>query len=92
MKRSGRFFVYMLRCGDDTLYTGYTPDLAKRLELHNSGRGARYTRTRRPVILAWFKEYRYFKRAFMAELKIKKLSRRQKENLIAHFSQPNRIF
>jgi putative endonuclease len=82
LKRSGRFFVYILRCRDGTFYTGYTPDLERRLELHNSGKGARYTRSRRPVTLVWSREYRYFKRAFLAELKIKKLKRRQKESLI----------
>ncbi len=82
MKRSGRFFVYILRCRDGTFYTGYTPDLDRRLELHNAGQGAKYTRSRRPVELLWYKEYRYFKRAFLAELKIKKLKRNQKERLI----------
>lgn len=82
MKRRGRFFVYILRCRDGTFYTGYTPDLARRLEQHNSGQGAKYTRSRRPVELLWCKEYRYFKRAFLAELKIKKLTRKQKKLLI----------
>jgi putative endonuclease len=82
MKRSGRFVVYILRCQDGTFYTGYTPDLARRLELHNAGQGAKYTRSRRPVELAWCKEYCYFKRALLAELKIKKLTRKQKERLI----------
>ena len=82
MKRRGHFFVYILRCLDGTFYTGYTPDLSRRLELHNAGQGAKYTRSRRPVELAWCKEYRYFKRAFLAELKIKKLTRKQKELLI----------
>jgi putative endonuclease len=82
MKRSGRFFVYILRCRDGTFYTGYTPDLERRLDLHNSGQGAKYTRSRRPVELVWWQEYRYFKRAFRAELKIKKLTRKQKEVLI----------
>ncbi len=82
MKRSGRFFVYILRCRDGTFYTGYTSDLAHRLTLHNSGLGAKYTRSRRPVELLWSKEYRYFKWAFLAELKIKKLTRKQKEQLI----------
>jgi len=82
MKRSGCFFVYILRCRDGTFYTGYTPDLARRLQLHNAGQGAKYTRSRRPVALAWSKEYCYFKRAFKAELAIKKLTRKQKERLI----------
>lgn len=82
MKRSGRFFVYILQCRDGTFYTGYTPDLARRLKLHNAGQGAKYTRGRRPVKMVWSKEYRYLRRAFLAELKIKKLTRKQKENLI----------
>jgi putative endonuclease len=82
LKRSGRFFVYILLCRDGTFYTGYTPDLVRRLELHNSGQGAKYTRSRLPVELIWHKEYRYFKRAFLAELKIKKLTRKQKERMI----------
>ncbi|MEI6614524.1 MAG: GIY-YIG nuclease family protein [Chrysiogenales bacterium] len=82
LRRSGRFFVYILQCRDGTFYTGYTPDLVRRLELHNSGIGAKYTRSRLPVELVWCKEYRYFKRAFLAELKIKKLTRKQKELLI----------
>jgi putative endonuclease len=86
LKRSGRFFVYILRCRDGTFYTGYTPDLERRLTLHNSGQGAKYTRSRRPVELIWRKEYRYFKRAFLAELKIKKLTRKQKERLIGRES------
>jgi putative endonuclease len=83
IKRTGRFFVYVLRCRDGTFYTGYTPDLEKRVAAHNSGKGAKYTRCRRPVTLVWWKEYRYFKNAFMAEEKIKKLSRKQKERLVA---------
>ena len=81
-KRTGRFFVYIVECSDGTYYTGYTPDLKKRLELHNKGKGARYTRDRGPVELVWHKEYKYFKRAFLEELRVKKLTRKQKEKLI----------
>jgi len=81
-KRTGRFFVYIVECSDGTYYTGYTPDLKKRLELHNKGKGARYTRDRGPVELVWHKEYKQFKRAFLEELRIKKLTRKQKEELI----------
>ena len=91
MKRSGRFFVYILRCRGGTFYTGYTPDLERRLELHNSGHGAKYTRSRRPVELAWCREYRYFRYAFLAELKIKKLTRKQKERLIAARPKTSRV-
>jgi putative endonuclease len=81
-KRSGKFYVYILECSDKTYYTGYTPDLKKRIELHNSGKGAKYTRDRRPVKLAWCKEYKYFKLAFLEEKRIKKLTREQKERLV----------
>ena len=80
--RKGRFFVYILECADNTYYTGYTPDLKRRVKLHNDGKGAKYTRTRIPVRLVWFKEFRYFKKAFLEEIRIKKLSRKDKEVLI----------
>lgn len=81
-KRSGEFFVYILQCYDETYYTGYTPDLLKRIKLHNAGRGAKYTRDRRPVKLVWCKEYKQFKPAFKLEKRIKTLTRKQKESLV----------
>jgi putative endonuclease len=80
--RKGRFFVYIVECSDKTYYTGYTPDIKRRLSLHNNGNGAKYTSTRRPVRLVWCKEYKYFKPAFLEEMRIKKLSRKQKEKLV----------
>jgi len=81
-KRSGEFFVYILECGDKTYYTGYTPNITRRLKLHNDGNGAKYTRARRPVKLVYMKKYKYFKPAFLEELRIKHLTRKQKEKLI----------
>ncbi len=81
-KRSGTFYTYIVECSDGTYYTGYTPDIKKRLDLHNMGRGAKYTRDRRPVTLVWYKEHKYFKNAFLEEIRIKKMTRRQKEKLI----------
>lgn len=81
-RRVGRFYTYIVECNDGTYYTGYTPDIERRVKLHNAGRGAKYTRDRRPVKLIWFKEYRYFKPAFMEERRIKGLTRREKEVLI----------
>ncbi len=81
-KRSGEFFVYILECSDGTFYTGYTPDLKKRFKTHNTGKGAKYTRARLPVKLKWFKKYKYFKKAFLEEKRIKKLTRLQKEILV----------
>jgi len=82
IKRKGKFYVYIVECADRTYYTGYTPDLETRLKLHNAGRGAKYTRDRRPVKLIWSKEYKYFKKAFLEEKRIKALTRKQKEELI----------
>lgn len=90
-KRKGKFFVYIVQCQDGSYYTGYTPDLVRRIKLHNSGKGAKYTRDRRPVKLVWFKEYKYFKKAFLEEIKIKKLSRKAKEKLASQFSKEVKV-
>jgi putative endonuclease len=82
-KRIGRYCVYIVECSDGTYYTGYTPHIARRIELHNSGKGAKYTRDRRPVKLVWSEEYRYFKKAFKREMQLKRLTRKQKERLIS---------
>ena len=83
IRRSGKFYVYIVECGDNTFYTGYTNNLEKRLKEHNDGkRGARYTRYKRPVKLVWEKEYRQFKPAFKLEKIIKQLTRSQKESLV----------
>ncbi len=89
IKRTGRFFVYIVECADKTYYTGFTPDIKRRIELHNSGRGAKYTRDRRPIKLIWHKEYKYFKKAFLEEKRIKKLSRKQKEELVNKKNKKN---
>ena len=81
-KRTGRFYVYILECSDGTYYTGFTPHIRKRVLLHNKGRGAKYTRDRRPVRLLWHKAFRYFKTAFLEEKRIKRLTRKQTELLI----------
>ena len=85
IKRKGTYYVYMLRCNNGTLYTGYTNNLENRIKLHNKGYGAKYTRDRRPVKLVWFKEYKYFKRAFKVEIAIKKLTHKQKEELVKEY-------
>ena len=70
--------VYILRCSDDTLYTGWTNDISRRLAAHNEGRGAKYTRGRRPVTLAYLEEFATKEEAMSREARIKKLSRAQK--------------
>ncbi len=75
-------FVYLLRCGDGSLYCGWTFDVDKRLEAHRSGRGAKYTRTRRPLALAAVFEVAGESAARKEEARIKQLSRREKLALI----------
>jgi len=82
IKRTGKFFVYIVECSDGTYYTGFTPDIERRLKIHNGGKGAKYTRDRRPVKLVWCREYKYFKKAFLEEKRIKKLTRKQKEEMV----------
>lgn len=74
--------VYILRCGDGTLYTGVTNDLPRRLEAHRSGRGAKYTRSRPPVTLAYREAAADRSAALRREAAIKRLTRRQKLALI----------
>ncbi len=75
-------YVYILRCADDTLYTGYTKDLARRVQTHNEGKGAKYTRARRPVTLAYHEVCRDKSEALRREAAIKKLTRAEKLDLI----------
>lgn len=76
-------YVYLLRCADGTLYTGYTTDLLRRERAHNAGRGAKYTRSRRPVTLVWWEEQPDKSAALRREAAVKKLSRREKLALAA---------
>ena len=69
-------YTYIVKCSDETLYTGWTNNLKKRLEAHNSGKGAKYTKNRRPVELVYFEEYD------TKEYAIKQLSRQKKLALI----------
>jgi len=76
-------YVYILRCADDTLYTGYTTDLKARVAVHNTGRGAKYTRSRCPVTLVYSKGFRSVGKALSREHALKQLTRAEKEALIA---------
>ncbi len=75
-------FVYMLRCKDGSLYTGWTNDLEHRLAMHNSGRGAKYTRGRGPLELVYSEELPDKEAALRRECAIKKLRREQKFALL----------
>jgi putative endonuclease len=75
-------FVYMVRCADGTLYTGYARDLPKRVAAHNNGRGAKYTLPRLPVSLVYSESCDSRSDALKREYQVKRLSRRQKELLL----------
>ena len=76
-------FVYIVRCADGTLYTGYARDPAARAQAHNRGRGARYTRGRAPVQLVYAERCRSHGDALRRELALKRLTRPNKEALVA---------
>lgn len=78
------YYLYILKCADDTLYTGITVDLSRRVEEHNSSElGAKYTRGRRPVELVFSKAFADRSTASREERSMKRLSKRQKLELIA---------
>lgn len=84
------WYLYVVHCCDNTLYTGVTTDLKRRVNEHNtSSRGSRYTRTRRPVKLVYWKIFENRSNAQKAEYKFKQLTRKQKNEIInknIHFS------
>jgi len=78
-----KWYVYMLRCCDNSLYTGYTNDVKRRENVHNMGKGAKYTKSRLPVKLVYFEMYDERSQALKRECAIKRLSKVQKEMLIS---------
>jgi len=76
-------FVYITRCCDGTLYVGWAVNLERRIKAHNSGRGAKYTASRRPVVLVWWEKASTKSLAMKREAEIKKYSRAQKLALIS---------
>lgn len=81
--RKAFWFVYLARCADRSLYCGITTDLVRRFEEHNaSPKGARYTRSRRPVELVWFQKRATRSAALKREYAVKQLTRREKEKLV----------
>ncbi len=63
-------YTYIIKCADSTLYTGWTNDLDKRIKAHNSGKGAKYTKTRRPVKLVYYEEHAYVKKSVDKQIEI----------------------
>lgn len=81
-------YAYMLRCADGTIYSGYTTSPARREKMHNSGLGAKYTRSRRPVELVYYEAFGTKGEALRREAALKKLTRAQKLALIEGFCPP----
>ena len=75
-------YVYIVKCSDGTLYTGYTNNLNRRIKEHNEGEGAKYTKGRRPVDLVYSEKFKTKSKALKREYRIKQLSKRSKLDLI----------
>ena len=75
-------YTYIVKCSDETFYTGWTNDLEKRIEMHNSGKGAKYTKARLPVEVVYYEAFDTKEEAMSREWHIKRLSRSEKQKLI----------
>lgn len=82
-------YTYIVECSDGTLYTGWTNNLEKRLEAHNAGKGAKYTKTRRPVKLVYQEQFETKEEAMSREYHIKQLSRKEKMKLMKEKNEVN---
>jgi len=82
-------YVYILRCSDSALYTGYTTDMSRRVKKHNEGKASRYTRGRLPVKCVYYEEVESKSLALKRENEIKKMRRQDKERLINNFVPPS---
>ena len=79
------WFFYMLRCKDDSIYSGIALDVAERLKQHNNGTGARYTAVHRPAVLIYWERFNSLSAAMRRETQVKKLPRAKKEQLARRF-------
>ena len=75
-------YTYIVTCRDGSLYTGWTNDLEKRIKAHNERKGAKYTKSRRPVVLSYYEEYETREMAITREYEIKHISLQKKMDLI----------
>ncbi len=75
-------YTYIVECSDGSFYTGWTNDLERRMKAHNEGRGAKYTKSRRPVKLAYFETFQTKEEAMSRECQIKQMTRKEKEALV----------
>ena len=76
-------YTYIVKCSDGSFYTGWTNDLEKRIKAHNDGKGAKYTKSRRPVVLAYYEEFQTREEAMRREWEIKQMSRQKKMRMIS---------
>ena len=83
--------TYILKCNDNSLYTGWTNDITHRLKMHNEGKGAKYTRGRGPVVLVYLEEFETKQEAMSREAKIKRLTRKEKLLLIETYQQEQKL-
>ena len=81
-------YTYLLRCADGSLYCGWTNHLERRVQAHNEGSGAKYTKSRRPVVLVYYEVFATKQEAMRREWAVKQLSRKQKLELIAGWQRP----
>lgn len=79
-------YTYIVKCSDGTFYTGWTNNLEKRMEAHNAGSGAKYTKPRRPVELVYYEMFQTKEEAMRREYEIKQLSRKEKLELAGNAS------
>lgn len=86
-----RNVTYILKCNDNSLYTGWTNDITHRLKMHNEGKGAKYTRGRGPVELVYLEEFETKQEAMSREAKIKRLTRKEKLLLIENYQQEQKL-
>ena len=82
------WYLYVLRCGDGSLYTGITTDVERRLEAHRTGKGAKYTRGRGPLELVYREECGNHSQALKRECQIKAMDRRKKEMMVEKWNSP----
>ncbi|MCT2534330.1 GIY-YIG nuclease family protein [Aquibacillus koreensis] len=91
MEKSSSHLVYMLRCKDGSIYTGYTNDLDRRLQLHNAGKAAKYTRGRGPLQLVFTRSFSTKQEAMRFEYRMKKRKKIEKEILINSYLEKGRM-
>ena len=86
MDQKNKYYLYVLECNDSTLYTGYTNNVERRVAVHNSGKGAKYTKARVPVTCVFHQQFETKSEAMKAEYAFKQLTRKQKLDYIRSYT------